>query len=91
MQKNCDDEIMVLRWYDITKTKSEKIVSMVSTIHKGDLIDSGKKFCGTDCPVMKPDVIVDYNKTMGGVDLPSSVDPIQHTTTVVKEVVPKTR
>ena len=73
VQKKCDDEIMVLRWNDITKTKSEKIVSMLSTIHKGDLIDSGKRFRGTDRPVMKPDVIVDYNKTMGGVDLLSRV------------------
>ena len=65
VQKKYEDEIMILRWNDVTKTKTEKIVSMLSAIHSGDLIDSGKKFCGTDRPVMKPDVIVDYNKTMG--------------------------
>ena len=64
------------------KQNPKKIVSMLSTIH------SGKTFRGTDRPVMKPDVIVDYNKTMRGVDLLSSVDTVRHTTTLIKEVVP---
>ena len=38
----CDD-IMVLQWNDESKTKSTKFVSLLSTIHNGDLIGSGKK------------------------------------------------
>ena len=65
--------MMVLRWNDTTKTKKEKIVSMLSTIHIGQLIDSGKEHFRTKETIYKPDVIVDYNTTMGGVDLLSRV------------------
>ena len=64
---------VVLRWNDTTKTKKEKIVSMLSTIHIGQLIDSGKEHFRTKETIYKPDVIVDYNTTMGGVDLLSRV------------------
>lgn len=64
---------MVLRWNDVTKTKKEKIVSMLSTIHVGELVDSGKKHHATQEIIYKPDVICDYNRTMGGVDLLSRV------------------
>ena len=33
---------LVLRSNDVTKTKSTKFVSMLSTIHTGKLVDSGK-------------------------------------------------
>ena len=71
--KQFDDDIMVLRWNDVTKTKSVKIVSMLSTVHPGNLVDSGKVNRLSGEKIMKPDVIVDYNKTMGGVDLLSRV------------------
>ena len=60
--------IMALQWNDVTKTKLVKIVSMLSTIHLGELMDSGKKNRTTKEVIYKPDIIVDYNKTMGGVD-----------------------
>ncbi|XP_066915080.1 piggyBac transposable element-derived protein 4-like [Clytia hemisphaerica] len=60
-----NDDLMVLRWNDTTKTKKEKIVSMLSTIHLGTLVDSGKKNYATQETVYKPDVICDYNRTMG--------------------------
>ena len=64
---------MVLRWNNITKTKSIKYVSMLSTIHTGMLINSGKKTRITGEEIRKPDVIVNYNSTMGGVDTLSRV------------------
>ena len=42
-QKQFQGNIMALRWNDITKTKSIKYVSMLSTVHTGMLINSGKK------------------------------------------------
>ena len=53
--KKMDGDILVLRWNDVTKTKSEKIVSMLSTVHTGDLVDSGKKNRDTGEEVKKPD------------------------------------
>ncbi|XP_066918855.1 piggyBac transposable element-derived protein 4-like [Clytia hemisphaerica] len=72
-EKKFNGDLMVLRWNDVTKTKKEKVVSMLSTIHTGQLIDSGKRNFRTGEAVYKPDVIVDYNSTMGGVDLLSRV------------------
>ena len=63
----CDD-ITVLRWNDENKTESTKFVSMLSTVHTDDLIDGRKKNRLTDLPIKKPNVTVDYNNTMVGVD-----------------------
>lgn len=62
-------QIAVLRWNDTTKTKKEKMVSMLSTIHTGEMKDTTKRDRKTNLVIKKPDVIVDYNTTMGGVDL----------------------
>ena len=66
-------EMGVMRWNDTTKTKSVKYVSMLSTIHTFELVDSNKTDCVTGAVMQKPDVIMDYNVTMGGVDLVSRV------------------
>ena len=58
---------------DVTKTKNVKIVSTLSTIHTNILVDSGKTNRKTNEPFRKPEVIIDYNKTMGAVDLVSRV------------------
>ena len=42
---------------------------MLSMIHTGELVDSGKRFINTQDPVFKPDVMVYYNWNIGGVDL----------------------
>ena len=41
---------------------------MLPTIHTGMLINSGKKTRITGEELRKPDVIVNYNSAMGGVD-----------------------
>ena len=53
--------------------KSSKIVSMLSSIHVGELFDTGKVDFAPKYIIVKPDVIVDYNENMGGVDLLSRV------------------
>lgn len=64
-QAKFEGNIGVMRWNDVTKTKKVKYVSMLSTVHKTDR--------NTGVVIQKPDVILDYNKTMGGVDLVSRV------------------
>lgn len=64
---------MVLRWDDVTKTKTKKIVSMLSTIHTGKLADTGRVHRTTGEPILNPDVILSYNSSMGGVDTLSRV------------------
>ena len=46
---------------------------MLSTIHANISVNSGKISRETNEPIKKPEVIVDYTKTMGGVDLMSRV------------------
>ena len=76
MTKFCDGILMVCRWNDCYKTKSKKVVSMMSTKHTGNLVNTGKIHYATKQHIIKPDVIVDYNATMGGVDnLSRVIDP----------------
>ena len=65
--------LMVCRWSDCYKTSSKKIVSMMSTKHTGLLVETGKVDYRSKANIFKPDVIVEYNKTMGGVDTLSGV------------------
>ena len=41
---------------------------MLSTKHTGELVNTGRKHYATKEDIQKPDVIVEYNATMGGVD-----------------------
>ena len=61
-------ELMVCRWSDCYKSSSKKIVSMMSTKHTGLLVDTGRVRFRSKVNIFKPDVIVAYNSTMGGVD-----------------------
>ena len=48
----------------------------MSTKHTGNLVNSGKMHYTTKQHIIKPDVIVDYNATMGGMDnLSRVIDP----------------
>ena len=68
-----DEKLMVFRWNDCYKTKSKKIVSMMSTRHVGELVGTGKIHYATKDEIIKPDAIRDYNRSMGGVDTLSRV------------------
>ena len=63
-------------WNDASKMKSVKFevcVSMLSTIHTIEMVDSNKINRTAGMVIQKPDAIMDYNVTMGGVDLVSKV------------------
>lgn len=65
---------MVMRWNDCYKTKKKKIVSMMSTRHTGELVDTGKIHYQSKEEIIKPDFIRDYNRSMGGVDTLSRIN-----------------
>ena len=58
---------------DALKTKSVQNISMSSTIHIFQIVDSSRTARATAVVIHKSDVIIDYNVTMGGVDLSSRV------------------
>ena len=41
---------------------------MLSTKHTGELVGSGKIHYSSKKEIVKPDVIIEYNSSMGGVD-----------------------
>uniref|UniRef100_A0A0N7ZD38 PiggyBac transposable element-derived protein domain-containing protein n=1 Tax=Scylla olivacea TaxID=85551 RepID=A0A0N7ZD38_SCYOL len=51
-----------MRWHD------KRQVVMLSSIHTGQMKDSGKIHFKTKKPIMKPDLVLDYTKTMRLVD-----------------------
>lgn len=58
-KKDFCDNVLVLQWNKRSKTKSTKLMSMLSIFGTGDLIHSGKKNQLKDLPMKKPDMIVD--------------------------------
>ena len=46
---------------------------MMSIKHTGELVATGKIHYSTKNEIIKPDVIIDYNGTMGGIDTFSRV------------------
>ena len=73
IRKFCDQKVMVMRWNDPYKIKPNKIVSLVSTKHVSELVNTGKFHFQSKVEVRKPDVIFDYNLNIGGVDTLSRV------------------
>jgi len=60
--KENTDGIVVAKWRD------KRDVSMMSTKHNLDLVDTGKKNKNNE-PIFKPKIIIDYNKGKAGIDL----------------------
>ena len=50
---------------------------MMSTKHTGELVDTSKTHFQTKKNILKPDVIREYNATMGGMDNLSRVINVQ--------------
>lgn len=56
-------ELLAMLWFD------KRDVTMLSTIHTNSFSDTQKKHPVTGENIQKPDIVLDYNKYMGGVDL----------------------
>ena len=56
------ENMLALKWHN------KREVHMITTIHKGQMIDSGKVNRETNEPVMKPNCVLDYNKNIRLVD-----------------------
>ena len=63
----------------MTAIDQKKIVSMLSTKHTGELVGTGKIHYSSKKEIVKPDVIIEYNSSMGGIDNLSRVlDPYSY-------------
>lgn len=63
-----NDSLTIVKWRE---SKSKKPCVMLTTLHNGQLVETGKrkeKRDGSTVLVRKPSCVVDYNKHMGGVD-----------------------
>ena len=60
-------------WKNASKTKSVKFVIILSTIHAFEIADSSNIDRWTGAVIKKPDVIMDYNSTVIGVNLVGQV------------------
>lgn len=48
--------------------KDKRDVNLISTMHDTSQAESGRRDRTTDEPILKPKLVLDYNKRMGGVD-----------------------
>lgn len=55
-------DMLAIRWHD------KRAVHMLTTVHKGEMIPTGKVEYGTGNPILKPDVVLDYNVNMRLID-----------------------
>ena len=60
-KKKCGD-MLAIHWHD------KRVVKLLSTVHMGELQDSGKIDHQTGLPRLKPDAVKEYNKNMRLVD-----------------------
>lgn len=60
VRKNCKNSLAI-------KWKDKRSVTLLSTLHKGEMVDSGKTTRGGNV-IMKPDAVLDYNFNMRLVD-----------------------
>ncbi|XP_066965649.1 piggyBac transposable element-derived protein 4-like [Macrobrachium rosenbergii] len=62
IQREATNKILAVKWID------RKPVTLLSTVHKGDMVDTGKVHYRTKKKICKPDVVADYNENMRLVD-----------------------
>ena len=77
-----DNAVMNNGPLECLKFQDGKPVYMLSTIHGSDLSASRRRDVVTDANIMKPDMVLKYNKYMGGVD--RSDQMIAYTNNIVK-------
>lgn len=56
------ENILAVQWHD------KRDVTMLSTLHKGEMVDSGKTDIRTGERILKPDLVVDYKKNTRLID-----------------------
>jgi hypothetical protein len=61
-EKQSNGNVLAMKWHD------KRDVCVLSTIHMGQMVDSGKKCHRTNNVIFKPDAVVDYVKNMRLVD-----------------------
>ncbi|KAK3892069.1 hypothetical protein Pcinc_004038 [Petrolisthes cinctipes] len=62
IQREKSGKIGAFKWND------RRAVHLLSTIHKGEIVETGKIHHRTKNPILKPDVVVDYTQNMRLVD-----------------------
>lgn len=82
--KKKSGNILALKWHD------KRPVHMLTTIHKGEMVDSGKVEHGTCNSILKPDAVLDYNVNMRFVDrsdlMVSTIDCLRKSSTWYRKV-----
>ena len=63
---------MVMQWHD------KRNVIMLSTIHTGQMMDTGRTRHGTEDPILKPDLVLDYNDNIRLVDKANMIVSFLH-------------
>ncbi|XP_066961476.1 piggyBac transposable element-derived protein 4-like [Macrobrachium rosenbergii] len=58
IQREATNKILAVKWID------RKPVTLLSTVHKGDMVDRGKVHYRTKKKICKTDVVADYNENM---------------------------
>lgn len=61
-QREKSGEILAVKWND------KRAVHLLTTIHKGEVVETGKVHHRTQKPIMKPDLVTDYTQNMRLVD-----------------------
>ena len=56
------NDMTAIKWHD------KREVHLLSTVHTGRMLTTGKIHCQTRKPILKPDVIIDYNTNMRLID-----------------------
>lgn len=70
------DKLLALKWMD------KREVLVLSSCHSAEYVETKKSDVKTGAPILKPSVIVDYNRIMGAVD---KTDMILNSTNIIEK------